>query len=492
MISFPFLTLLLILPFLGVIFLFFIKGTPEQILRNTRAIALWTTCSTLLVFLAVWQEFDSAKSHFQLIHQVPLFGGMGIEYWVGVDGVSLLMLMLTSILMPLIVLAGWDSIQTQPRLYYIALLCMQSFITGAFISLNVIMFYVFFEAVLIPMFLIIGIWGGEQRIYATYKFFLFTFFGSILMLIAFLVIGAYVQSFNIVDWTPRIEESFSRDISHALWWALFIGFAIKIPMVPLHTWLPDAHVQAPATASMVLAGVLLKLGGYAMIRFHLLAFPSLSMHYFSVVAGLSIVAIVYASLLAWSQTDMKKLVAYSSVAHMGYVTLGIYSQSAIGIKGAVIQMVSHGIISAGLFFVVDMLYRRTHARDMREYGGVATITPKLASFAFIFVLGLISLPLTSGFIGEIMVTMAVFKVSQILGILTAVGVVLAPIYGLSFYRNVFLGRVSESTLNLKLKDITLRESVICLVLIVVVGWVGIYPSPIISVLDNNIKLMVRG
>lgn len=490
MISFPFLTLLLVLPLLGVVFLFFIKGAPEQVLRNTRAVALWTTCATLLVFLVVWQEFDSAKSHFQLTHHVPLFGGMGIEYLVGIDGVSLLMLMLTSVLMPLIVLAGWDSIQSQPRLYYMALLCMQSFITGAFISLNVIMFYVFFEAVLIPMFLIIGIWGGEYRIYATYKFFLFTFFGSILMLIAFLVIGTYVQSFNITDWTLKLEESFSTHVVHALWWALFIGFAIKIPMVPLHTWLPDAHVQAPATASMILAGVLLKLGGYAMIRFHLLAFPSLSAYYFPVVAGLSIIAIVYASLLAWSQSDMKKLVAYSSIAHMGYVTLGIYSQSAIGVKGAVIQMVSHGVVSAGLFFVVDMLYRRTHTRDMHHYGGVASVAPKLSAIAFIFILGLISLPLTSGFVGEIMVTIAVFKTSQLLGILTVIGVVLAPIYGLSFYRTVFLGKVPDSLF--KLKDITARESLICLVLLLIVGWIGIYPTPVMSVLDNTVKSMVRG
>ena len=490
MIYFPFLTLLLVLPFLGVVFLLFIKGTSEQVLRNTRAIALWTTSAAFLVFLVIWQEFDSAKSHFQFIHKVPLLGGMGIEYFVGIDGVSLLMLMLTSVLMPLIVLAGWQSIQSQPRLYYMALLCMQSFITGAFISLNVIMFYVFFEAVLIPMFLIIGIWGGEHRIYATFKFFLFTFFGSILMLVAFLVIGTYVQSFNIMDWTFAIEESFSHNITHALWWALFIGFAIKIPMVPLHTWLPDAHVQAPATASMILAGVLLKLGGYAMIRFHILAFPSLSAHYFPVVAGLSIIAIVYASLLAWAQSDMKKLVAYSSVAHMGYVTLGIYSQSAIGVKGAVIQMVSHGCVSAGLFFVVDMLYKRTHTRDMHQYGGVATIAPKLSATVFIFVLGLISLPLTSGFVGEIMVTMAVFKVSQLLGILTVIGVVLAPIYGLSFYKKVFLGRKNEALI--KLQDITLRESLICGVLICIVGWIGIYPSPIISVLDNTVKSMVRG
>jgi NADH-quinone oxidoreductase subunit M len=489
MISFPFLTLLLVLPFLGVVFLFFIKGTPEQVLRNTRAVTLWTTYATFLVFLVVWQEFDSAKSHFQLIHHLPFLGGMGIEYIVGVDGVSLLMLMLTSVLMPLIVLARWDSIQSQPRLYYIALLCMQTFITGAFISLNVIMFYVFFEAVLIPMFLIIGIWGGEHRIYATFKFFLFTFFGSILMLAAFLVIGTYMQSFNITDWNLTIEESFSTNIAHALWWAVFSGFAIKIPMVPLHTWLPDAHVQAPATASMILAGVLLKLGGYAMIRFHLLAFPSLSAHYFPVVAGVSIVAIVYASLLAWSQSDMKKLVAYSSIAHMGYVILGIYSQSAIGVKGAVIQMVSHGVVSAGLFFVVDMLYRRTHTRDMHHYGGVATIAPKLSAIAFIFILGLISLPLTSGFVGEIMVTIAVFKTSQLLGILTVIGVVLAPIYGLSFYRNVFLGKAPDSLL--KLKDISLRESLICCVLLLIVGWIGIYPTPVMNVLDNTVKSMVR-
>ncbi len=490
MISFPFLTLLLVLPLLGAVLLFFIKGSPVQILSNTRAVALWTTCCTFLVFLFVWQEFDPAKSHFQLTHQIPMFGGMGLEYSVGIDGVSLLMLMLTSVLMPLVMLAGWSSIQTRPKLYYIALLCMQSFITGAFISLNVIMFYVFFEAVLIPMFLLIGIWGGEHRVYATYKFFLFTFFGSILMLVAFLVIGTYVNSFNIVDCKSVIEESFTSNVSHALWWALFIGFAIKIPMIPFHTWLPDAHVQAPATASMILAGVLLKLGGYAMIRFHLLAFPNLSAHYFPVVAGLSIIAIVYASLLAWSQSDMKKLVAYSSVAHMGYVTLGIYSQSAIGVKGAVIQMVSHGVISAGLFYVVDMLYRRTHTRDIHQYGGVASIAPKLSVMAFIFILGLISLPITSGFVGEIMVTIAVFKVSQLFGILTVVGIVLAPIYGLSFYRQVFLGKTSEKVQ--KIKDITLKEFAICSVLILIIAWVGIYPKSVIDVLDNTVKHMVKG
>ena len=490
MISFPFLTLLLVLPPVGAMLLFFIKGSPVQVLRNTRAVALWTTCCTFLVFLVVWQEFDSAKSHFQLVHTIPMFGRMGIEYSVGVDGVSLLMLMLTSVLMPLVILAGWSSIQTRPKVYYIALLCMQSFITGAFISLNVIMFYVFFEAVLIPMFLLIGIWGGEHRVYATYKFFLFTFLGSILILVAFLVIGTYVQSFNIADWKSVIEESFSNTVSHALWWALFIGFAIKIPMIPFHTWLPDAHVQAPATASMILAGVLLKLGGYAMIRFHLLAFPSLSSHYFFAVAGLSIVAIVYASLLAWSQSDMKKLVAYSSVAHMGYVTLGIYSQSVIGVKGAVIQMVSHGIISAGLFYLVDMLYRRTHTRDMHHYGGVVSIATKLSAIAFIFILGLISLPITSGFVGEIMVTMAVFKVSPLLGILTVVGVVLAPIYGLSLYRQVFLGKTAEVVQ--KIRDITLKEFAICSVLIIMIAWIGIYPKTVIGVLDNTVKHMVKG
>jgi NADH-quinone oxidoreductase subunit M len=375
-------------------------------------------------------------------------------------------------------------------MYYMALLCLQSFMTGVFISLNVIMFYVFFEAVLIPMFLLIGIWGGENRIYATFKFFLFTFLGSIVMLVAFLVIGTYLDSFNLLDWTSKIEHSFSQNVVYGLWWAMFFGFAIKVPMVPLHTWLPDAHVQAPATASMILAGVLLKLGTYAMIRFHLLAFPTVSANFFPIVAGLSVVAIVYASLLAFAQSDMKKLVAYSSIAHMGYVTLGIYTQSEIGVKGALVQMVSHGFISAGLFYVVDMLYRRTHTRDIQAYGGVIHVAPKIASLSFILILGLISFPSTSGFVGEIMVTMAVFKVSQVWGMLTVIGVVLAPIYGLSLYKRVFLGEAADTVK--KMPEVTLKEFGICATLILMVAWLGIYPKPFMSVLDNTVKHVVRG
>ncbi len=490
MISFPFLTLMLVLPLVGAGLLFFINGSSAKVLQNTRSVALWTSVCTLLVFSVVWCDFDPDKSTFQLVHDIPAFGGMGIEYIVGVDGVSILMLLLVSLLMPLVILVGWSSIQQRTKMYYMALLCLQSFITGVFISLNVIMFYVFFEAVLIPMFLLIGIWGGENRIYATFKFFLFTFFGSIVMLVAFLVIGTYLNSFNLLDWTSRIEHSFSQNVVYGLWWAMFLGFAIKVPMVPVHTWLPDAHVQAPATASMILAGVLLKLGCYAMIRFHLIAFPTVSMTFFPIVAGLNVLAIVYASLLAFAQSDMKKLVAYSSIAHMGYVTLGVYSQSGVGLKGAVLQMVSHGFISAGLFYVVDMLYRRTHTRDIQQYGGVVHVAPKLATMAFVLVLGLISVPGTSGFVGEIMVTMAVFKTSTFWGILTVMGIVLAPLYGLTLYKRVFLGQVAENIKNLP--DVTFKEFCISASLILMVAWLGIYPKPFIAVLDGTIKHVVRG
>lgn len=490
MINFPFLTLLLVVPFVGIALLAFVNGSALQTLRNARSVGLWTVCCTFLVSLVVWFQFDIDKSNFQLTHQISLFGGMGIDYNVGVDGVSLLMLMLTTTLMPLVVLAGWSSIQKRPKIYYIALLSMETFLIGAFISLNVLMFYVFFEAILIPMFLLIGIWGGENRIYATFKFFLFTFFGSILMLVAFLVIGTYVQSFNIENWHSVIEQSFFGNMVHLLWWALFIGFAVKIPMIPLHTWLPDAHVEAPSSASMVLAGLLLKLGAYAMIRFHVLAFPNLSAYYFPFVATLSVVAIVYASLLAWAQTDMKKLVAYSSIAHMGYVTLGIYSQTHLGIKGAVIQMISHGLISVGLFYVVDMLYRRTQTRNIQEYGGIATLAPKLSVLAFIFVLGLISLPGTSAFIGEIMIAMAIFKMSALFGILMTIGIVLAPVYGLTFYRKVFLGQVPSA--GLKLQDVTVKEFFICATLIGMIAWIGLYPKYLLMGLDVTVARMVKG
>jgi NADH-quinone oxidoreductase subunit M len=482
--------LLLFLPLAGVGLLSFINGRASQVLQNSRAVALWTTIVVFLVFLTIWSEFDTDKSTFQLMHHIPVFGGLGIDYVIGVDGVSLLMLMLTTGLMPLVVLAGWSSIKTRPKEYYIALLSMETFLIGAFVSLNVLMFYVFFEAILIPMFLLIGIWGGERRIYATFKFFIYTFAGSILVLVAFLVMGSYAGSFNIIGWGFPIEEALFANVAQALWWGLFIGFAIKIPMVPLHTWLPDAHVEAPATASMVLAGVLLKLGGYAMIRFHLLAFPALSSYYFPVVATLSVVAIVYASLLAWGQSDMKKLVAYSSVAHMGYVTIGIYSQSVLGLKGAVIQMLSHGVISAGLFYSVDMLYRRVHSRDISHYGGVVNLAPKMAVLVFIFILGLISLPATSGFVGEIMVMLAIFKLSPAWGMALVIGVILAPIYGLTFYRSVFLGKLQDTLP--KLRDVTLKELCICGVLILMIGWIGLYPKPLIKALDATAHRMVSG
>lgn len=490
MISFPFLTLLLVVPMIGISLLIFITGPAGQIMRNTRAVALWTTCSTFLAFCLVYQQFDIDKSTYQLVHHVAFLGGLGINYLIGVDGISILMLMLTTLLMPLIILAGWSSIQERAKVYYIALLCIETFLIGAFVSLNVLMFYVFFEAILIPMFLLIGIWGGENRIYATFKFFLYTFLGSVLILIAFLIIGSHVQSFNIIDWNSTIEQVFVGKMGHALWWALFIGFAIKIPIVPLHTWLPDAHVQAPTPVSMILAGVLLKLGAYGMIRFHLLGFPALSFQYFPFVATVSIIGIIYASLLAWNQVDMKKMVAYSSIAHMGYVTLGIYSQSALGLKGAVIQMVSHGIISAGLFYVVDMIYRRTHTREMTHLGGIARLAPKLAVLAFCFVLGLIGLPATSGFIGEIMVAIAVFKQSIIVAILMTLGAVLAPIYGLKFYKKVFLGSVTSK--NLVFRDVTLKEFCICALLISVIAWIGVYPKPILIELDASVNRIIKG
>ncbi len=340
------------------------------------------------------------------------------------------------------------------------------------------------------MFLLIGVWGGENRIHAAYKFFLYTFIGSVLMLVAFLYIGSVVGSFNIEEWNSSIELVMVNNLGVTIWWALFIGFAIKIPMFPVHTWLPSAHVEAPATASMLLAGVLLKMGGYAMIRFHLLTFPKMSEDFFYIVAILSVVAIVYASLLAWTQTDMKKLVAYSSIAHMGYVTLGIYSQTKVGIIGAMVQMISHGVISVGLFFMVDILYRRTQSRDLSIYGGVAAVLPKFAVLSFMLILGLMGVPMTSGFVGEIMVTAGVFKVSPMVAIFAASGVVLAPIYGLTLYRKVFLGSVSDKVL--KIAKVSARELFVLGGLVALMVWIGIYPRVITVPLDKTVNLMVEG
>lgn len=490
MINFPFLTLLLLMPVIGVLVIIFIQGTKQQVLQNTRAVALWTSFVTLLIYSIIWFEFDSAKSSFQLVHQLGSINAVGLQYVVGVDGISLLMLLLTTLLMPLVILTGWHSVVDRPKLYYVSLLSLETFVIGAFISLNSLMFYVFFESVLIPMLLLIGIWGGEFRIHASIKFFIYTFLGSILMLSAFLIIGAYVGSFNMMEWSSTIEESFVGQTSKAIWWLLAIGFAVKIPMFPLHTWLPKAHVEAPSSASMILAGVLLKLGAYAMIRFHLLAFPQLSAHYFPVIATVCIVGLIYASLIAWVQKDMKRLVAFSSIAHMSFVVLGIYSQSALGVTGAVIQMMSHGVISAGLFFVVDMLYQRTHTREISAYGGIVHTIPKISVIAFLLVLGLISVPLTSGFVGEVMVMLSVFKISPVFGVLIALGVILAPIYGLTFYRNVFLGPLETEFK--KLPDISLREMLIAGVLVVFMLWIGIYPSTFTQVLEPTALHIIKG
>jgi NADH-quinone oxidoreductase subunit M len=483
--KFPILSALLLIPLFGGLVIFFISDSEKNVAFRIRLSAVLTVVLTFILSIFAFINFDANNPNFQMIESNSFLGGMGIDYKVGVDGIAMPMLMLTTFVLLIAVIASLNRISERLKLYYGALLVMEFFILGAFISLNVIMFYIFFESILIPMFFLIGVWGGKNKTYAMYKFFIYTFFASILMLAVFLFIGSKIGSFDYEVWRTINLCTISGCYSEVFWWMLLISFAVKIPMFPLHTWLPDAHVEAPASVSMILAGVLLKLGGFSMIRFHLGCFSEISVKYFDVIAVFSIIAMIYGSLLAWVQTDMKKLVAYSSLAHMSYVTLGIYSLNPIGVSGAIIQMISHGIISAGLFYMVDILYSRTHSRLISKYSGVANQMPWLAVTSFVLLLGVLGFPLTSGFVGELMVTISVFYKSVVFGVFVALGLVLAPIYGLFLYKKIFWGTAEGITL--RLKPLSVMESVVGGIFALLVLWIGIAPNIVTNLINSSVE-----
>lgn len=465
------LTLLLCLPLIGGCL------TVASSQRFSKAIALITSVVTFVTSLLLLKVFDPSALGIQLRESFDALGGMGLTYIVGVDGIAFSMVLLSTFLMMVSIFASLSRISERVKLYFASLLFMEFFILGAFLSLNVLLFYVFFESILIPMFLLIGIFGGERRIYAMYKFFIYTFFASMLMLVAFLMIGAKLGSFDYEVWRISVlSDHFSPLLMTSFWFALFISFAVKIPMVPVHTWLPDAHVEAPATASMILAGILLKLGGFAMIRFHLGCFQALSSEYMHIVWTLSIIALIYGSLLAWVQTDMKKIVAYSSIAHMAYVTMGIYSATSMGVSGAIMQMISHGVISAGLFFMVDVLYKRTHTRDIQHYSGLSKQLPLFSALSFILFMGLVGFPSTSGFVGELMVTLSVFELSIGWGSLIALGLILTPLYGLFLLKKVFWGEPNETVK--ELSSTAPSEAIVLVCFVTASLWIGLFPGKV--------------
>jgi NADH-quinone oxidoreductase subunit M len=452
---------------------------------NARWIALWTTLVTFAVSLLIWINFDTTQSGFQFVEERAWLGPL--KYKMGVDGISMLFVILTTFLMPLCILASWESIQTRVKEYMIAFLVLETLMLGVFCALDLVLFYLFFEGGLIPMFIIIGVWGGKRRVYASFKFFLYTLLGSVLMLLA--MMAMYWQA-GTTDIPTLLQTKFPADMQWWLWLAFFASFAVKMPMWPVHTWLPDAHVEAPTAGSVILAGILLKMGGYGFLRFSLPMFPNASAEFAPFVFTLSIVAIIYTSLVALVQEDMKKLIAYSSVAHMGYVTMGIFAASQQGVDGAIFQMLSHGIVSSALFLCVGVIYDRTHTREIAAYGGLVERMPKYALAFMVFTMANIGLPGTSGFIGEFLTLLSAFKANTWVAILATSGVILSAAYALYLYRRVIFGVLEKANLK-SLLDLSPREIAILAPLVLLTLFYGIYPAPVLDVTATSVKNLVQ-
>jgi NADH-quinone oxidoreductase subunit M len=487
MTSFPILTVTTFLPLVGVVLILVQRGRdPEQTAASARWIALWTSLVTLIVSLFIWAWFDPTTAEFQFVEQVDWLPTFNIAYHMGIDGISLFFILLSTLLTVVCVLASWQAIHTRVREYMIAFLVLETLMVGMFCALDFILFYMFFEGVLIPMFLIIGIWGGPRRVYSAFKFFLFTLLGSVLMLLAILAI--YFQT-GSMDVPSAMNFPFAPMLQRWLWLAFFASFAVKVPMWPVHTWLPDAHVEAPTAGSVILAGVLLKMGGYGFVRFSLPLFPLASAYFTPLVFTLSVVAIIYTSLVALAQEDMKKLIAYSSVAHMGIVTLGIFTVTEEGLQGAVMQMLSHGIVSAALFLIVGVVYDRLHTREIARYGGLADIMPKYAFVFMLFMLASVGLPGTSGFVGEFLVLVGTFQVSTWGAFLATTGIILSAAYMLYLYRRVVFGIVTRADVKAML-DMSPREMLVFAPLVALVLWMGVYPSSFLKPMQASVGNLV--
>jgi NADH-quinone oxidoreductase subunit M len=485
--SFPILSLTTFLPLLGAAFILILRGTPEIVARNARWIALWTSLITFALSLFIWAGFDPSIAEFQFVEHADWLPAFSIAYHMGVDGISLFFVLLSTFLTVLCVAASWESITVRVKEYMVAFLVLETLMVGMFCALDLILFYMFFEGVLIPMFLIIGIWGGPRRVYASFKFFLYTLLGSVLMLLAILAI--YFQT-GTTDLPTAMAYDFPVALQKWMFLAFFASFAVKVPMWPVHTWLPDAHVEAPTAGSVILAGVLLKMGGYGFVRFSLPMFPVATEYFTPLIFTLSIVAIIYTSLVALAQEDMKKLIAYSSVAHMGIVTLGIFTVTEEGLQGAVLQMLSHGIVSSALFLVVGVVYDRLHTRDIARYGGLVENMPKYAFVFMVFMLASVGLPGTSGFVGEFLVLLGSFQISTWAAFLATTGTILSASYMLYLYRRVVFGKITRDDVR-KMLDLSPREIAIFAPLIVIVLWMGIYPTSFLKPMQASVANLIE-
>ncbi len=471
------------LPLVGAALLLLTRLGGKGSDSSARWIALGTTLATLAVSVVLVANFDASSAAYQFVEMVPWFAGA--SYHLGVDGISILFVLLTAFLLPICILASWSSIKARVGDYMIAFLVLETLVIGVFTSLDIFLFYIFFEGTLVPMFIIIGVWGGQNRIYAAYKFFLYTLLGSVLMLLAMLWMAHTAGTTSI----PELKEfAFSPAAQPILWLAFFASFAVKMPMWPVHTWLPDAHVQAPTAGSVILAGILLKLGGYGFILFNLPMFPQASQMFAPLVWTLSAIAVVYTSLVAFRQTDIKKLIAYSSVAHMGFVTMGIFAGNDQGVQGAVFQMLSHGLISGALFLCVGVVYDRMHTREIAFYGGLTSRMPWFAAIFLMFTMANVGLPGTSGFIGEILTMTGIYKVSTWTALFAASGVIFSAVYALTLYRNVMFGEITNPKLK-DIMDIDRRELLIFVPLIVGTLLLGVQPGLVLDYTNASVHAL---
>ena len=482
----PWLSLAIWLPIVaGVVVL---ASGSEKNAREARVIAFIGALAGFLVTLPLFAEFDVATSAMQFVEDAPWIERYNIRYHLGVDGIAMPFLLLNSFITVLVVLAGWDVIQSRVSQYMASCLIMSGLMNGVFASLDALLFYVFFEATLIPMYLVIGIWGGPNRVYAAVKFFLYTLLGSLLMLVAFLYLyNKAGGSFDILDF-HRLPLGMGAQT--ALFVAFLLSFAVKVPMWPVHTWLPDAHVEAPTGGSAVLAAIMLKLGAYGFVRFSLPILPDASHALSGFMITLSLIAVVYIGLVALVQVDMKKLIAYSSISHMGFVTLGFFIFNAYGVEGALVQMISHGFISAAMFLCVGVMYDRMHSRMIADYGGVANTMPKFAAFMMLFAMANCGLPATSGFVGEFMVIMGAMKFNFWIAFLSATTLIFGAAYTLWMYKRVIFGEVANAEVG-ALKDINAREFVILGLLAVMVLWIGLHPAPLTDIMHASVNDLLK-
>src|SRR5579872_4526070 len=485
MVAWPILSVVTFLPLFGALLVWISRGEDEAARRNSRWIALWTTLVTFAVSLILVARFDPAQTDFQFVEKTSWLA-TGITYHMGIDGISLPLIILTTAIMPLCIIASWKSVTQRVSEYMMAFLILETLMVGTFAALDLVLFYLFFEGGLIPMFLIIGVLGGPRRVYASFKFFLYTLLGSVLMLLA---IMALYWNAGTTDIPTLMHTAVPRSLQKWAWLAFFASFAVKMPMWPVHTWLPDAHVEAPTAGSVILAAILLKMGGYGFLRFSLPMFPSASEMFAPLVFTMSIVAIIYTSLVALAQEDMKKLIAYSSVAHMGFVTMGIFTLTHQGVEGGIFQMLSHGVVSGALFLCVGVVYDRVHTREISAYGGLVNRMPLYAACFMVFTLANVGLPGTSGFIGEFLTMLGGYLHNSWLAIFSATGVILSAAYALFLYRRIIFGALVKPALQ-TIQDLNAREIAILAPLVVITIVLGLYPKPVFDVTTPAVAKLI--